>query len=339
MEGPPESFTVSSPRLRYAVCLILLAWASLATSLAAESDTEQIARAQELLDAGEAKAAIKLLNRAVKAKPPNAQAHLLRSTAHFVLGDVGAGRRDLDRALEIDPTMRQAWLNRAALDLSEGEFEAALVALREAKRLDPMAPDNDLNIGAVLLLQGELEGASKEFASYLQHHSESADAHYLVASNYAMAGYAGPTIEHLKRAIQLDETIRVQARTDPNFKELESNLRYQDLLLNDNYRPPAGYYTAVQGFEVPYEGPEGLLLRAVLDALQLSGQPFDPRVEATPGWALIRGEMRMKVTNGENGAGLVQVSAPPDRFTPSEWRRRTEDLYRQITVRLASRRF
>ena len=57
----------------------------------------------------------------------------------------------------------------------------------------------------------------------------------------------------------------------------------------------------------------------------------------TPDWALIWSEYRIKITSGEDGGGQVQLTAPPNSFTPSEWKRRSEDLFREITVRLLSR--
>lgn len=301
------------------------------------SSSEPLARAQELLDAGDAPGALEILDRLVKKKPPNAEAFLMRSTALFMIGDLDQGRRDLDRSLKIDPGLRQAWLNMAALDLSEQRYTQALSALEKAKDLDPTAPDNDLNLGAVHLLQGNLQQATTYFRSYLGSNSRSAEAFYLVATNYAMAGYAGPAIEQLRRAIELDEKSRLQARTDPNFRELESNARYQEILNTDIYQLPPGSYQRLVSVEAPFEGSDSLLLRAVLDALQFSNQPFDRRVEVTEDWALIWGEMRIKLSNNAAGKGMILLTAAADQYTPAQWQEQTDALVREITVRLTSR--
>ncbi len=118
-----------------------------------------------------------------------------------------------------------------------------------------------------------------------------------------MAGLAGPAIEHFKQAIQLDERVRLQARTDPNFQDLESNQRFQDLLLTDTFQSGARLYiSAAQKFDSPFGGFDGPLVSATLDALQFSGQPFDPRVEVTPDWALIWSEYRIKITAAPTAA-------------------------------------
>ena len=329
--GPPRIAKLRG--LVVAVGLVVLA----PGADAAEKHLQQLAQAQELVDAGDAEGAIKLLNKAVKAKPPLAEAFLLRSTASFMVGDLETGRSDLERALEIDPGLRQGWLNRAALDLSESDYDAALEALTRARDLDPSAIDNNLNIGVVLVLKGDLEAANQHFQAHIQRLDGSSEAYYVVASNYAMAGFAGPAIENLKQAIRLDERVRLQARTDPNFKDIEANQRFQDLLLTDSFQPAAGSHYAVQHFDTPFGGPDSALLSATLDALQFSGQPFDPRVEVTPAWALIWSEYRIKITNADDGRGQVQLTAPLNTFTPAEWQRRSEDLFRQITIRLLSR--
>lgn len=293
----------------------------------------QLDRAAELLDAGEVEPALAILDREIRARPEDGRAHLLRSTARFMQGDTEGGRRDLDRALELDPGLRQGWLNQAALDIAEERLDAALAALLRARDLEPEAPDNGLNIGAVLVLQGKLAEASREFATYLRRNPGSAEAFYLVASNYALAGYAALAVQHLRQAVELDEKVRLEARTDPNFAELEANDAFRALLATDGFRPPAGTHVASRLFDEPYAAGQGKLLAAVIDSLQLAHEAFDRRVEVTPDWALVWGDLRIKVSAaGERG--LVELTAPPDRFTPAEWRQRSEDLFRRIAVRL-----
>lgn len=319
------------------ILLLGLMMAIQAPPARAQESEPQLAQARELLEAGNADSALALLDRVVKRDSSNAEALLLRSTAHFVLGEDKAGRRDLKRALEADPGLRQAWLNSAALNLADQDYDAALEDFKRAEQLDPEATDNDVNIGAVLLLRGDLDAANERFQRYLSLNSGSAGATYLVASNYAMAGYAGLAIENLQRAIALDEKTRLRARTDPNFAALETQPRFQDLLLNDTYRPPEGNYMAARSFEVPFSGADKRLLRAVVDALQIAGQPFDRRVEVTPGWALIWAEFRIKVSDDDEGKGLVQISAPPESFSPTQWRQRTDEFFRQVDIQLLQR--
>ena len=87
----------------------------------------------------------------------------------------------------------------------------------------------------------------------------------------------------------LNERSRLRARTDPNFAQLANTPQLQDLLAADSWTSPAGALHAKQIYAVAYDG-NGKLLNAVLTSLQLLKEPFDPRVEVTPNWALIWAE-------------------------------------------------
>jgi len=307
----------------------------------AEAPSPELAQARELLEAQRPAEALPGLDRYLKRRPKSAEALLLRSTAHIMLGELEAGRRDLKRSLDLDPEQREAWLNLGAIAISEQQYDQAQKAFEKAEALSPGAPENDLNLGAVLLLRGKLEPASERFSSYLDSEAgDSSQGYYLVATNYALAGYAALALEHLKRAVELDERARLRARTDANFSELERRPEFRRLMATDAWRPPPGYYVASRTYETPYQGGKGDLLKAVLDTLQIESLPFDPRVEVTSDWALIWGEVRIKVTHGPEDRGKVELSAAPDRFTPAEWRQRVETLFegilRQLVVRSAS---
>lgn len=295
---------------------------------------DTLARAQELLDAEKTDQASALLEPYLAKNPGDAEALLLRSTAHFMNGEMDAGRQDLARSLELDPSNRQAWLNRGALAIADTDYDTALDAFLKAEKLDPSASDNALNIGAVLLLQGKLGPASDRFRAYLEAGSPSADAYYLVATNYAMAGYAALAVENLKRSIELDERSRLRARTDPNFRELEGNSGFQQLLATDGYKPPPGAYSTSEELAVPYDPEKGTLLNAVVDALQAADIPYDPRVEVTPRWTLIWGDLRIKLTTAGDGRSRIDITAPPGQLTPAEWKQRVDRLFATITTKL-----
>jgi len=321
------------PALRLLAILPLLAL----PLAAGQTPAQTLAKAQELVDANRPDQALPLLNGLLQGEPGNARALLLRSTARFLSDDLAGGGRDLDRALELDPTLRQGWLHRAAIEVAGRRYDAALAAFARAEKLDPRAPENDLNIGAVLLLQGKLQAANSRFESYLAKQPGLADASYLVASNYAAAGYAALAVAHLRRAVELDERSRLRARTDPNFAGLANDAHYQGLLATDSYRPAAGSHVASRTYDTPYDPADGTLLSAVVESLQLAGERFDPRVETTPDWALLWGDLLIKVSRGAGGKGLVEASAPFERMPIGDWQRRTAKLFQQIAVQLYNR--
>jgi tetratricopeptide (TPR) repeat protein len=323
---------------RSLAALLLLPWALGAAAPAAAPPEERaaLARGQELIDAGRPEEAVAVLRPLCERRPPDPEALLLRSTARLMSGDLEAGRRDLEQALALAPHLRQGWLNRAALELADGSYDAALQALRRAQELDPAAADNDLNLGAVLVLKGDLAAASDHFARYLAANPGSAEALYLVATNYGLAGYHALALEHLRGAVARDERMRLRARTDPNFGDLAPTAAFAQLLETDAYRPPPGAYQARRAYPVAYDAEDGRLLGAVIDALQATRIPFDPLVEVASGWALLWGELRIKVSASADGAGVVEVSAPAERMTPAQWQARTTDLFRAIAAKLAT---
>lgn len=322
---------------RTAVAALLVL--SLATPAAASE--ERLVRAQELLDAGRPTAAVEALGPILRQDPDHPRALLLRSTARFMEGSTEEGRRDLERVLAVAPDLRQAWLNRAGLDIAEERYDRALEALERARALDPAALDNHLNLGAVLLLQGRLEEATAHFRSYLEAAGGTAQAHYLVATNYAGRGYAALAVENLRRAAELDETYRLEARTDPNFQGIAQASALRELLETDLHPPGREDRVARRSYPVGFARGDGPLLSAVLEALRMSGEPFDPRIEVTPRWALVHGELRIKVYDqtGEAGTteGVIAISAPQDELSLEDWDRRVDRVLQAVQVGLLRR--
>lgn len=289
----------------------------------------QLRSVQSHLDHGEADEALDLLKKLMKGKP-SAEALLLRSTALIMNGDTAKGFDDLERALKLDPALRQGWLNLAGLEIAEQHYDAAYDALVKAQELDPDDPDNHLNLGAVRVLQGRIDEAAEHFTRYLEAHPGSAEAAYLVASNYALGGYEEQAVRHLQEAVSLDERLRLRARSDDRFVGLQGEA-YRRLLTTDVYVPPAGAHTAAAAFKQPYRRQEPELVYAVLDALRAHGVEYDPNVEANDEWALIWSpRMRIKLFTQKNGTGVVRITAPKDQFSPEEWDRRTQEILRSV---------
>ena len=299
------------------------------------AEARVLREAQSYLDVEQPEAALQVLTPLTAAGTGSARAFLLLSTAHFMLGNSSEGRAALERSLELDPTQRQAWLNQAALALAEERYDEALVAFETARKLDPTASDNDVNLGATLILKGDVDGARAHFNRYLSEHRSSADAYYLVATNYALAGAWELAVQHLEAAIRLDEKSRLRARTDANFGPLAGYQPFQSLLATDGYRPAEGAHSRTLLFDGPYDGGHGVLLKAVLNALQLSGRPFDRNVEVTAEWALIWADARLKLSNSPAGGGMIEMTAPGAHYTAEEWGERSDELATQVREQLA----
>lgn len=293
---------------------------------------------QALLDQGRSADALKRLDAVLTKTPNDAAALRLRASARFMEGEFEAGKADLERSLALDPAQRQAWLDHAGVAIAEERYAAALSDLGRARELDPSALDNDLNEGAVLLLLGRLGEASGRFDRYLERAGANAEACYLVATNYAGRGYGALAASTLARAVALDERARLRARTDPNFEAIAQHAEFRALLERDDYRPPASALQARRTYPGRYEGSTGPLLLALLDALRAVDETFDARVESTPHWALVWGELRFKVRDLREGDGTVSgevaISAPAGT---RDFEARTKKVLDGVTVALLRR--
>ena len=321
-----------APRVAVAGFLALAFGAVAWGQPAAPSDV--LAAAQSALNSEDPDTALTTLAPLLKREPKNARALLLRSTAHCQLADLAACKADLDLALKLDPTLRQGWLNRSALAIADGRYDDAKAALLEAEKLDPAAVDNAVNLGAVDLLRGDLEGASTAFRRFLEREPSSAESWYLVATNYAHAGYAALALQHLGQAITLDERMRAEARSDGNFAALASNRAFQELLAADRFTPPAGSSVLDKVIPTRYTGAGSPIVVGTLNVLQLGGAPLDPRVEVTPDWAILWADLRIKLVRNDDDTTTVRLSAPPGRFSAAGWQARTDRFFADLDGQL-----
>lgn len=320
------------------VTLVLLAPAGTTSAQSPEQRDATLQQARALLAAQDALGVLRLLRPYTDRRKPDAEALVLSSEAQALLGNVESSFEDLERALAEDPSLRQGWLNLAGLEIAQGNLAEAQVALEKARDLDPRAEDNDLNLGAIQALRGRRAEARASFDSYLAGRPGSAEDFYTVASNYALAGWADLAVTTLERGIRLDERLRLRARGDDRFLALEQNPAYRDLLQRDLWTPPPGYLTAAAAFEVPWNLQDPRLLYAVLESLKEAGLHWQPTIETSASWALVWGGLRAKVATQADGTGVVSFSAPPDRWSPEDWSRLTQSIFRSIWNRLQNPR-
>jgi tetratricopeptide (TPR) repeat protein len=325
-------------RLVRSACALALLIAGIIPGHSTAVWASSLERARQHLAAGEPGQALELLDDLIgKARRPNAELLLARSEARFMLSDPIAGRADLERAVEVDPELRAAWLTLGALEISQRRYEQAIRCFERARDLDPEALDSDLNLGAAHLLGGDEEQATKLFDKYLVKAPDPLGARLLVAKNFAVAGQAERAIDLLEQAVELDERSRIALRTDPSFESLLESPRFQRLLETDSYAPPASHHKSF--FRLPdesYEIQQGRVLGAVIDALRKSNISFDARIEVTPTWSLIWGDLRVKVSlDPQRGGSRVDLSASPDRYEQTAFQELSKRLYQQVLSELA----
>ena len=307
--------------------------ASAAPQVAQPMSTEPAsatAEAQELIDADRPAEALTLLDRALSLEPDDAEALLLRSTARFMLGDVEAGRRDLDRALVLDPQLRQGWLNRAAVAVSEERYDDALAAFRHAEELDRRRRRTTSTSAPSCSSEGtSSRRASASRATWRAPATRRKATTWWPATMRwrATRRWRSRTCAGRSSATNAPVVAPAPMRTSRRCRPTPGSSACST---NDDYEPPPGSFHAVRTFDAAYDGGRGPLLPAVLDALQLGDRPFDPQVEVTESWALIWGDLRIKVSDTLGPRGRVQLSAPPGSFTPAGWRQASDRLLESV---------
>lgn len=284
-----------------------------ATRLQALIDQDQPARVLELLGGKSKLSAAELA---------------YRGMARIMLGEIKAGAADLESALALDPKQRQALLNLGGLEIAEGNYAKAYDLFKRARDLEPQAADGYLNVGAVLMMMGKKLEAKDQLDRYLKLDS-SAEAHFLVATNYALGGAEHLAIAELGKAIAKDEHMRLRARRDDRFLALDS-LEYRVLLNTDAYQVPPGHRQAKATFRQRYDQTDGRLLRATTDALRQVGLRYEPEIEATARWALLWGDVRVKISSEAEGAGEIFLSASEERYSEELWQKKSQELFRTL---------
>ncbi len=314
------------PFFALAALVALVATVALPAPLRADN-SEQLAHIEELIDAGDGATALAQLQKVAKGSlSPREQ--MLRGSARILLGELKTGGNDLEEALKRDPTLRRAWMNLAALDIAEGKFASAFEYFKKAQALDPAAPDSYMNLGACLIMMGRSAEAREHFDRYLALR-HSAEDFYLVAANYALGRVNDQAVKTLEKAIAVDERMRLRARSDDRFLGVDT-LEYRVLLFTDSYQPPGDHYQTAAAFEQPYSQKNDRLLRAALEAITRAGLRYEPELEATAKWVIVWGDLRMKISNQENGTGVISLSAPKSRFSPELWTQKTQEIFRSV---------
>jgi tetratricopeptide (TPR) repeat protein len=91
-------------------------------------------------------------------------------------------------------------------------------------------PEEQYDYAVSLLNTGSYEEARDQFEAILVKAPDADFAHYGMALLSSMTGQAEDALDHLTRAIQLNPSNRIQARSDPDFIDMADDPRFTELL-------------------------------------------------------------------------------------------------------------
>jgi tetratricopeptide (TPR) repeat protein len=91
-------------------------------------------------------------------------------------------------------------------------------------------PEEQYDYAISLLNQGQYEDARDQFDGLLKKNPDADFAHYGLSVLNSMTGQAEDCLDHLARAIQLNQQNRIQARSDADFADMADDPRFTELL-------------------------------------------------------------------------------------------------------------
>jgi len=102
-------------------------------------------------------------------------------------------------------------------------------SLRESS-VDFDTAEEQYDYAVSLLNTGSYEEARDQFEAILGKAPDADFAHYGMALLSSMTGQAEEALEHLGRAIEINPSNRIQARSDPDFIDMADDPRFTELL-------------------------------------------------------------------------------------------------------------
>jgi tetratricopeptide (TPR) repeat protein len=128
------------------------------------------------------------------------------------------------------PLTPEAYLARANDYFYEEDYERALVEYDRAIRLQPDFPEAHHNRGWTLDELGRYEEAVAAYTRGIKLEPKEDVLYYNRACAYSGLNQRDEAMRDLKRAIELDETLRELARTDEDFESLHADLEFKELV-------------------------------------------------------------------------------------------------------------
>lgn len=196
-------------------------------NLPSESDMQDpIAKAERLLQQGQAQAALAIFEQELQHRPNDYQMHYGRGVALQSLGRSGEAIQAWESSLQIKPDFVAALNGIGASEYELKNYEKAVKALQKAVEIDPNFADAQFNLGLALRELGQLDAAMQTLHEAQRLKPEDADVYLALADVYAQQKQWSQALEQTGRALQIArDQIHVQYA---HGKMLWQNRRYTD---------------------------------------------------------------------------------------------------------------
>jgi tetratricopeptide (TPR) repeat protein len=163
---------------------------------------------------GELDKSIQYLERSIKIKDNNAEAHNSLGLALHQKGMTDEALSHIREALRSNPNFAAAYNNLGMLLHEEGQTDAAIANFTRALELRSAFPDAPDNLGVALLQKGQPDAAIAHFQAVLRSKPDDAETECKLGLAIQQQGRITESILHYKRALELK----------PGYTEATANL-------------------------------------------------------------------------------------------------------------------
>lgn len=179
------------------------------------------------------------------------------------LGELKSAERLLDKALKIDPGNADALYNLGQVARERNQLERAVRLFRKALERDPRYPDAALGLGEALYVQGKAEEALPWLDEAARLAPEDAEAVHVKALVFDHLGRAGEAAEAYRQVLRLqpghvNASLNLAVLTAHNADPLES-LGLLDGIEASGGVPPEGFALAAQVLHLAGEDDRALV--------------------------------------------------------------------------------
>ncbi len=163
-----------------------------------------VAKGNDLLLKGDAKAALAVYREALELEPNNAKMHYNLGLALEKLGSREEEERELEKTVELDPNLDEARNQLGILLMADGKVSEAEREFKAAILINPTYAEADNNLGTLYGRQGKSSEAATLFRQAIQNNPQYAQAYVNLGVTLASEGKYTEAKQQLEQALRVE---------------------------------------------------------------------------------------------------------------------------------------
>lgn len=163
-----------------------------------------VAKGNDLLLKGDAKAALAVYREALELEPNNAKMHYNLGLALEKLGRREEEERELEKTVELDPNLDEARNQLGILLMAQGKVSEAEREFTAAILINPTYAEAENNLGTLYGRQGKISEADTLFRQAIQNNPQYGEAYVNLGLTLASEGKYAEAKQQLEQALRVD---------------------------------------------------------------------------------------------------------------------------------------